>query len=182
MNEALKSMLPEVAEIRDPKLAGLVLDTFAEALRQGGWVPEDLKVIPFTLLIPDCPVNLLDHTLAVTRSARNMAKVMREMYGSLCPIDEDLLLAGGLLHDVGKILEYWRKDGKIVKSANGKLLRHPFSGAGLATRMGLPDAVVHCIAVHAHEGDGGYRCVEAVLINHADFANFEGLKSILGVK
>ena len=40
----------------------------------------------------------------------------------------------------------------------------------------LPDKVVHMIAVHAKEGDGGYRCPEAVLVHHADFMNFEPLK------
>ena len=180
MQEALTQMLPEVKEIKDRALGELVISTFAEALKRGGWKPEDLKVIPFTLLIPDIQVSLLDHTLAVTRGAMALGRIMEQAYGSLTPINWDILIAGGLLHDVGKILEYVRKDGKIVKSANGKLLRHPFSGAGLATRMGLPDAVVHCIAVHAHEGDGGYRSLEATLINHADFANFEGLKSVLG--
>jgi len=40
----------------------------------------------------------------------------------------------------------------------------------------LPEKVVHAIAVHAKEGDGGYRCPEAVIVHHADFMNFEPIK------
>ena len=65
---------------------------------------------------------------------------------------------------------------KNIKSSMGKLLRHPFSGAGLAMKHDLPDKVVHTIAVHAKEGDGGFRCPEAVIVHHADFMNFESLR------
>ena len=90
-------------------------------------------------------------------------------------IDFDLLLAGGILHDVGKPLEYAEVEGKITKSQKGKLLRHPFSGASLAYKHGLPDEVIHMIATHAREGDGGYRSIEAMIIHYADYINFESL-------
>ncbi len=97
--------------------------------------------------------------------------------------DRDILIAGGILHDVGKFLEYEKDDsGKIVKSKFGKFLRHPFSGAALAYEMKLPAMVVHIIATHAHEGDNGYRCPESILVNKADFITFDTLRKFLDNK
>ena len=59
-------------------------------------------------------------------------------------MDNDLLVAGALLHDVGKLVEYEKTpDGKTVKSQLGKDLRHQRSGlrrAGLHQRMLRPFA------------------------------------------
>ena len=64
----------------------------------------------------------------------------------------------------------------------GKDLRHPFSGTVIALRNGCGSAIGHIIANHAHEGDGTLRSPEAVLVNKADFMNFEGIKIFLGMK
>ena len=40
----------------------------------------------------------------------------------------------------------------------------------------MPDEVTHIVAVHAKEGDGGKRSVEAIILHHADFTNFETLQ------
>lgn len=61
------------------------------------------------------------------------------------------------------------------KSPYGKLLRHPFSGAGLAIKHGLPETITPMMVVHAKEEDGDYRCSEAVTIHYADFMNFDPL-------
>jgi CRISPR/Cas system-associated endonuclease Cas3-HD len=88
-----------------------------------------------------------------------------------------VLVAGSILHDVGKLLEY-RKTGKgYVKSHMGSLLRHPFSGQALAYKHDVPPEVLHMIAYHSKEGDLGKRTVEAIIIHHADFVNFEPLKA-----
>lgn len=171
----LGRLLPEIEKIKDRGLRSKVIATWEEGIKLGGWSEDDLQKIPFTLLLPDCPANLVEHTRAVTNTALMMAVAMKDFYGDRLKIDFDILVAGGLLHDVGKLLEYSKSEGKIVKSKGGKLLRHPFSGANLAYKNGVPDEVVHIIASHAHEGDRGYRSVEAILINHADFANFESL-------
>jgi putative nucleotidyltransferase with HDIG domain len=85
-------------------------------------------------------------------------------------------VAGGLLHDIGKLLEYRRQGERTIKSRRGELLRHPFSGAALAFKHGLPDEVIHIIALHAREGEGSERSVEAIIVTHADFVNYESLK------
>ena len=69
------------------------------------------------------------------------------------PVNMDVLIAGAILADVGKLLGYETERGKAVQGKYGKYLRHPFSGVSLAERCGIPPEVCHIIACHAGEGD-----------------------------
>ena len=176
MREELIALLPEVELIRDSLVREKTMKVWLAALEKGGWSIEDLKDMPFTLLIEKVSVNLIQHTRAVTQCALKMAEVLRENYGEEVRIHRDYLLSGALLHDVGKLFEYKKEGKKFVKSEEGKLLRHPISGAAFASQYGLPPEVVHIIAAHSREGDEVKRTVEAVIINHADFTNFDIFK------
>jgi putative nucleotidyltransferase with HDIG domain len=175
MKKQIRELFPEIAQIKNEKLKQQVISTWEEAIKEGGWQLEDLESIPFTLLIPDCPVDLIAHTKGVIQTAIKVAGVLLDSYKDRVKIDFDVLIAGAILHDVGKITEYVREGKKVVKSRSGKLLRHPFSGAALAYKHGLPQEVIHMIATHAKEGDGGYRTTEAMIVHYADFINFESL-------
>lgn len=176
MRQELLARFPELREITDSELQDKTIDVWQEALKKGGWKIEDLNEMPFTLLIENTSVNIIEHTRAVTLCCVGIAEVMKEIYEEKVSINSNYLLAGALLHDVGKLLEYKKANNKFVKSRAGKLLRHPISGAALAASFGLPEEVVHIIAVHSKEGDGVRRSIEAVIVNHADFVNFDVLK------
>lgn len=176
MDDQLAERIPEIQLIGDQELREKVLSVWKEALNLGGWELSDLDEIPFTLLISHCPVSYLGHVRAVTRTAVEAAKVMASAYGDAISINMDHLVAGGLLHDIGKLLEYQRQGDRTVKSPLGELLRHPFTGVALSFKHGLPDEVTHIIALHAREGEGARRSVEAIIITHADFLNYESLK------
>jgi len=95
-------------------------------------------------------------------------------FGAALPVDMDVLVAGAILADVGKLLEYESDgEGGSRQSARGKYIRHPFTGVAVAMECGLPDAVCHIIATHAGEGDMIARTTEAWLVHHADFMTFE---------
>jgi hypothetical protein len=79
---------------------------------------------------------------------------------------------------VWKVLEFEKADGSYVKGYYGKMLRHPFSGVWICSQAGLPVEVLHIVAVHSKEGDGGHRSIEANIIFHCDFANFEPFKDL----
>jgi putative nucleotidyltransferase with HDIG domain len=132
--------------------------------------------MPFTLLIEHTPINIIEHTRAVTLCTVQIADVLMDEYKDRISINRDVLLSGALLHDVGKLFEYIREERRFVKSEEGKLLRHPISGAAFASKFDIPQEVLHIIAAHSKEGDGERRTVEAVIVNHADFVNFEVLK------
>jgi len=176
MNEEIKKLLPEVDWIEDRTLQDAVLDTYARALAEGGWKPADMARMPFTLL-KTSSISYLEHVRAVTKIARAVYDTFQEVFGDGVPLNRDVLLAGALLHDVGKLVEIAEAGGKFQKSRSGKALRHPFSGAALAYAAGLPPEVVHIIAVHSKEGDPYPRSPEGAVVHHADFITFDTIPS-----
>jgi len=171
--DLLLKKIPEIGLIKDESLKAKVVKVWEEALKRGGWELDDVDKIPFTLLIRDTNISFCEHTRGVTRTAVAMAGAISETYGSRISINMDHLVAGAVLHDIGKLLEYKKGAGGFVKSRSGELLRHPFSGTMLCGKFDVPEEVVHIIATHAKEGDLGRRITEGYIINHADFANFE---------
>jgi putative nucleotidyltransferase with HDIG domain len=176
MKKQLETLIPELQLIHDPELREKTALVWVEALKRGGWTIRDLAEMPFTLLIPHTDVNLIGHTRAVTLSALRIADVLTGEYRGKIKIHRDYLLSGALLHDVGKLFEYKKEKGKFVKSREGELLRHPISGAAFAFKHGLPQEVIHIIAAHSKEGDGSRRTIEAIIVNHSDFVNFDVFK------
>lgn len=178
MRDAVKNLWPELEWIRDPELREAVLGTWVKAFEQSPLTPEDLNEIPFTLLVPDCPATFMEHKRCVVHIARKSAEAMQEFLGRALPIDLDTVIAGAILADVGKLLEYERIEGKAVQSDRGKSLRHPFTGVHLAMSCGVPDPVCHIIAAHAGEGDMVRRTTEAYIVHHADFMSFLPFKNL----
>jgi len=176
MRNKLMSLITEFQLIQDAGLQEKTITIWLEAMDKSEWTVEDLQDMPFTLLIRHTPVNIVSHTRAVTQCSLHIAEVLMEEYEGRVAIDRDILLSGALLHDVGKLFEYTRRDGEFVKSSEGKLLRHPISGAAFASRFDISQEILHIIAAHSKEGDGARRTVEAIIVNHADFVNFESLQ------
>lgn len=171
----IKRIFPEVEEIVDGSLKEKTIRTLGEAIMLGGWGEEEIEHIPFTMLIKGTKVSLVKHTRAVTRTAIAMFDVLKEEYGDALQMDRDILIAGALLHDVGKFLEYV-KDEEVHVGEFGKRIRHPVSGAALAYKNNLPYEVVHIIAAHSKEGDFVKRIPEAWIVHFADFVNFHPFK------
>ncbi|MTI56599.1 HD domain-containing protein [Geosporobacter ferrireducens] len=186
MKAKIRALLPEISFIKELELQEKVVATYEDAIKVGGWQPEDMDKIPFTLLIPNCPFSYLDHVRGVTKVAMSALNDFNATYATKdakFTLNHDDLIAGALLHDVGKLAEYEKlEDGRTVKSELGKDLRHPFSGTVLAMRNGCSSKIAHIIANHAGEGDGTLRSPEGVIVNKADFINFETVKSFLGMK
>lgn len=173
MRDVVLRIWPEIDWIQAEPLREKVIRTWMLALERSVLSAEDLDRIPFTLLAKDCKVSFLAHKRSVVHIALESARAMLRFYGEQLPIDLDVLTAGAILIDVGKLLEYDLEGGKAVVGAVGKYVRHPFSGVGLAMACDLPASVLHIIATHAKEGNLGKRSVEATIVHHADFMSFE---------
>jgi putative nucleotidyltransferase with HDIG domain len=164
--------------IEDQELRNKVVDAWMLALSEGGWrTMDELCAMPFTLLADTCGVSFIEHTLAVTKGAVGLARAQLETYAKMpYAINMDRLVAGSILHDVGKLLEIGRQpDGSFAKTKSGKLARHPISGAIIAARAGLPLEVINVVACHAREGEGAPQVIETVLVHRADFVTFDPL-------
>ena len=166
----IENVFSELRWIKNSELRDKVAEVWTTAVQKGGW--KSLDEIPFTLLFENSGL-LTEHTKRIT----NLAKTIYDQRDE--KINLDYLIAGALLHDVGKVLEYEKKNGKIVKSEFGKVFRHPVSGSMLAKELGLPDEIVHIIYAHSHEGDNTKRSPEAIIVHHCDFIDFGIKKSLV---
>jgi putative nucleotidyltransferase with HDIG domain len=175
-NKMLDLFGEELAWISDEDLREKTLGALVKAVEAGRWGAGDIEGLPFTLLIEGVEITLIEHTRAITRCSRAMALEMKTVYSDRLEINMDHLVAGALLHDCGKFVEYERAKNGYIKSHLGRMIRHPFSGTAIAHAAGLPPEVCHVIATHAKEGEGARATAEAIIVNHVDFANFETFK------
>ncbi|MCG3215517.1 MAG: HD domain-containing protein [Candidatus Heimdallarchaeota archaeon] len=181
----IKNLFPEIDLIMNEELRNKVTQALEKAINLGGWDEKDLHSIPFTLLIPELieenltpKISIIDHIRAVTQ----MCIATYEKYEKLGlgdNLNKDELVAGGLLHDVGKFVEYERDaNSRIIQNAAGKILRHPAQGLELVYEFDLPLAVKQAIIFHSKEGDKINRLPEVEIIHRCDFLCFEPIKKI----
>jgi putative nucleotidyltransferase with HDIG domain len=172
-NKIEKLFSQQLKKIKDANLRIKVVDCWVNTAKKAGWKPDELEKIPFTLLTDTRGINLIEHTIAVTEGALGMAMGMKNGYKKMVfDINFDWLIAGGLLHDVGKLFEIEQIEKGYRKSYRGKCARHPISGAIIAAQEGIPEEIINIIACHSKEGDGRPQRIETVLIHQADFAVF----------
>lgn len=173
MSSNLLSLIPEFNEIDDKTLRERVLAVWQEALETGGWTVEDLKHMPCTLLVEGTDITFLQHVRTVCRLCLATEEVLTRFYGDRYGVDRDTLVAGALLADVGKLMEF-RKDGDTYQWADTyRYLRHPFTGVALCYKHNIPEPVMHVVATHSWEGDRFKRRPEAIIFHHADFTDFD---------
>ncbi len=182
MKEKVLKIWPEISWIKDEELRGKVTNCWVYALENSVLSPEDLEKIPFSLLIQDCNITFMNHKRTAVHLSVEMARIMSKNFGEEVEINMDILIAGAILIDVGKLLEYEIVDGTLTTANYGKLVRHPFSGLGIADRFGLPPEVQHIIGTHSVEGDHGKRTIESLIVHHADFVSFEPFKNSVRLK
>ncbi len=114
---------------------------------------------------------LLEHTLSLTRLARRLARHYPD-------VDRDLLMAGALLHDIGKIEEL-RYDTLFDYTSRGRLVGHINLGAAWTAERAakienfppeLLDQILHLILSHqgAHGSPVQPMTREAFLLHFAD--------------
>ena len=177
--ENITRLWPELDWIENTSLREKTAKTWELAFQKSVLKPEDLSKIPFTLLAgPNLKVNFIDHKRAVVHIARESGLKFNEFFKDELPVNMDVLIAGAILADVGKLLEYeLDESGKSFQGRYGELLRHPFSGVSLAEQCGVPPEVCHIIAAHAAEGDLVKRSVEAYIVHHCDFMTFLPFKN-----
>jgi 3'-5' exoribonuclease len=116
---------------------------------------------------------LLEHTLSVVRLLDHAAKHYPQL-------NRDLLIAGGILHDIGKIYEF-SYDGLIAYSDEGRMIGHLVMGVEMIDKKieAIPDFPVqlalelrHIILSHHGEFEFGSpkrpKTLEALVIHFMD--------------
>ena len=169
-----RSFAPELEEIKDAELRDGVVEAWALALSQTEYT--SLEAIPGSGG-PGTPMlrqgTQTEHLRGVARMALGMADALEAVVGPQ-GINRDVVLAGGLCHDLGKAFEFsprnqarWRAD---PARAGYPSIRHPVYGVYLALTVGLPEAVAHIAGAHSAEGERVQRSLENTLVSAADHA------------
>jgi len=109
----------------------------------------------------------LDHSVSTTKIALKLAEQFEEAYD--IKVDHDYLIAGALLHDIGKVF-ILKKEGNQW-SFTGCHMDHADLSGQMLFAAGFPEEVVHIVA--SHGGDAGQagaapRTLEAIIVFHAD--------------
>lgn len=164
--------LPEIAWIDSADLRRLVVEAWAYALAESSFdritsLPAEGNPGIFLLKRG----TQADHLRGVTRIATSIADEFRAAYPE-ADIDRDVVIAGGLIHDVGKPYEFdparrakWEAD---PSRAGLPSLRHPVYGIHVCIAVGLPEEVTHIALAHSYEGDFLVRSLEAIIVHRAD--------------
>jgi len=174
----IAELFPNLMDISDAALRDKIAAVWDEALTTGcggkGWSTDELRAVPFTLLAGDIDLRYIEHLNSCCKQCIVIAKVLSEVFGERVPVNMDYLIAGSLLADVGKPLEFDKDaDGNVIKGFYGEMLRHPFSGVAMCYKHGIPPEVMHIVATHSHEGEKVERSIESIIFHHADFVDFD---------
>lgn len=173
----IQDMYPELEWIQDETLRERCSEALREALENGGWTPENMDTVPVSVTKVKVPElnNQIKHVRVVTQIAASIYDRLENMY-KMDGCSRDVVIAGALLHDLGKPMEFTLlEDGKTGYSRDAKLLRHPLSGAILADRNQLGTEIIHIIATHSFEGDASYKTLAAQIVCAADNIAFSYL-------
>jgi putative nucleotidyltransferase with HDIG domain len=155
----VEATFPELKRISDESIREKVVETWIRGLNYGGW--KRIEDIPYASNLKG--YSLVDHVRAVTQCAIAMSDIMNRIYNS--GINVDYVIAGAVLHDVGKTLEYAIDENILPARRAGRRIPHSLSGLGLAMEVGLPYGVL-AILPHIY-GELDEKTVEASMVKWA---------------
>ncbi|MBR2207843.1 MAG: HD domain-containing protein [Synergistaceae bacterium] len=124
---------------------------------------------------------LLEHSVSVAIGARDMAQHYKDFKS---PVDIDIVVAGALLHDIGKIEAYSAEPAPSV-TVSGNVVEHIFLGYGMFMKFAelenlsenIKLAVAHIIISHHGRKEFGSPVLpatpEAFIVSAADDIDFK---------
>lgn len=164
--------LPEIADIQSVDLREKVIDAWVFALERSSFDR-------VTDISGEGSPNIFSlkrgtqdaHLRGVTRLALAIYEEFKASYPE-AKVDRDIILAGGLCHDIGKT---WEFDPVKLKRSEERgdrygdpTYRHSAYGAHVCLSVGLPDEVGHICMGHAMEFSHIGHSTECFIIRQAD--------------
>ena len=173
LRQQIRQELPEIDQISDESLRNQAIEAWAYAIAHSSF--SSIREIP-PAGNPGVQEarrgDQTDHLRGVTRMAIAIADEMQSAYPEL-EIDKDIIIAGGLLHDVGKAWEFDPERRKRWASQQRRYgrpsIRHPAIGAHICLTIGLPEEIAHIAMAHSGEGELLVRSLECMIVQQADY-------------
>jgi 23S rRNA maturation-related 3'-5' exoribonuclease YhaM len=185
IRQNVRDDLPMLAEIKSEEMREWVVEAWATSLFLNGFSAiRELQGSGMRDILVEKNATQADHLCGVA----SLSKAIGEAFLKKDPkleIDIDTLVAGGLLHDLGKPLMYnvenmtaWMKDP--YKEGNPSAT-HAMYGYYICMLLGLPTYICHIPANHCVEAEAGgvIRSIACTIVNHADYVYWDALK-VLG--
>ncbi|MDB5514041.1 MAG: phosphohydrolase [Tardiphaga sp.] len=178
LTDALRALvrdeLPEYLQIKDTDLRERVIEAWALSLAGSSF--HSIREIqpagnPNSMVLTRG--DQTDHIRGVTRLAIVMADEIIVSNPDIA-VKRDIVVAGGLCHDIGKPWEFdpenqkrWREQPRATGLPS---LRHSVYGAHICLTAGLPEEVAHIAAAHSGEGELLVRSLENTIVHFADIS------------
>jgi len=170
--QAIVAEMPEIEWIEDTELRRNVTDAWAAAIASAGFARiGDMKPSGNYDSLPLRHGTQADHIRSVTRLSLEIAEEMAALFPDF-RYDRDILIAGALCHDIGKVWEFdpenvarWTSDPRRTGRPS---IRHPGYGIHICLTAGLPEEIAHMAAAHSAEGELLSRSLENTILRWAD--------------
>lgn len=181
LRQTVRRELPEIAEIGDTGLGDKVVEAWATSLAQEGF--DGIGEIqgaggPNHMVLKQG--TQVDHLRGVALLALRMADQLVELQPDLA-VNRDVVIAGALVHDVGKPFEFKAESQARWEQNPGRSgwppARHSVHGWHICRSVGLPDEVAHIAVGHSREGEIIIRSLECTIVTHADHAYWQILQA-----
>lgn len=174
----IKELEYMLGKIESEELRKAVVDFYREMLNMSSY--QDYNEVPM-IHADHSKKNtyLMHHEAVCTQASYEVAKCVAKAYQ--LELNMDMLIAGDLLHDASKFLEYWKKDGEVGKTAIGKLLPHSLYAAHYAYEKGFPPEIVHLILAHTPVYSIPTGTIEALTSYYTDVLDGEIRRNMVGL-
>lgn len=163
----------QIADVPLRRLVLMILSNTAAALKQAPATQRHF--FPYA-------GGLLEHTLSVTHTCLHLVDKYAGHYPDLQPpLNRDLVLAGAILHDIGRTAEFTNDILKVQATVPGRLFGHLFLGRDLvrdtARELGdvdpeLVQMLEHIVIAHLNLPEWGSPRLplipECLIVHHAD--------------
>src|SRR5436309_11778143 len=108
--DEIAELFPSLLKIKDESLRERVAAVWNEAITTGcggkGWTFDELRAVKFTLLAGDIDMTFVEHLNSCALQCIAIADVLEKSFRCGIFVLRDYFIAGALLADVGKPLEF----------------------------------------------------------------------------
>ena len=176
-----KNLDATISEVQNPFLSALLKSVFQDpAIRPRFETAPAAKGMHHAVLH-----GLIQHTLEVTDLAKGTVDAQSQ-WGYECNVSRDLVIAGALVHDIGKVDELSYEGLEFGYTLDGNLLGHIVMGTQMLSEKisqipGFPKelraAILHIVLAHHGKGDHGSpippMLAEAQIVHMADLMDVQ---------
>lgn len=160
-------LFPELDSITDERVKEGAARAWLLSLEESDW--EKIEDMPWIPGVAEFITNV-DHCRGTAKIAMALGRALIEQEN--VELNLDYVIAGAVLHDVGKPLEYSVKGGK---TEIGKYLLHPQLGANICMKAGLPAEITNIVQYHNAPGEIPVRTLELEIIRSMDHCHADSM-------